>query len=290
MKSNGLRFENLAMRQAAMAAQRPYATATNPARHQTARYYKYSNIQVSMFRAPKGRFFVVEQTQTPQPIDQAKRTYVTLTFDHPLTNEEVAQIQLHHRAISAAYTVDLTSRPDWYHVDNGFTSRLAMDAQHGPLVDLARACLVGVPGRVFDLGCGNGALLKKICRDREDLFPYGVDSNVVAVEHARHLLPQFIQNFERRDIFDPLIWTGNKRYALAILMAGKLTQVSSSKATALLTCLAAKCDSLLLYVYPSWNGKSLETIIRQLGLRFERSIAGVAGIVAGTRPSPVPNP
>ena len=30
-------------------------------------------------------------------------------------------------------------------------------------------------GRVLDLGCGNGALLKKICEPRPNLIPLGVD-------------------------------------------------------------------------------------------------------------------
>lgn len=219
---------------------------------------------------------MAEETKPPQ----ASHTYVTLTFDHPVTNEEMKQMQMQHRAIGTAHIVDLqASRPDWYHVDNGFTSRQAMDAQHGPLVDMGRDCLVDVRGHVLDLGCGNGALLDKICTDSKDLVPCGVDLNNVALEHARQLFPRFAQNFERRDIFDPVIWSGTRRYELAILMAGRLREVEANKAAALLVSLAAHCNRLLLYVYPGWNGESLEDIILQSALRFERSIAGVAGIV-----------
>jgi SAM-dependent methyltransferase len=230
---------------------------------------------------------MAEETKPSQAADQAKHTYVTLTFDHPVTNEEVKQMQMQHRAFSAAHTVDLqTSRPDWYHIDNGFTSRHAMNAQHGPLVEMAHACLVGIHGHVLDLGCGNGALLQKICKEREDLIPCGVDLNIPALEHARQLFPRFARNFEHKDIFDPVIWSGTQCYALAILMAGRLKEAAPGRATALLACLTARCDRLLLYVYPSWNGESLETIIRRSGLSFEQSIAGVAGIVANDVYSP----
>lgn len=231
-----------------------------------------------------------EENDKQQSPDETTPTYVTFTFDHPVTNEEVKQMQMQHRAISAAHTVDLqVSRPDWYHVDNGFTSMHAMVAQHGPLVDIARDCLASASGHVLDLGCGNGALLGKICKDREDLVPCGVDLNTVALQHARELFPRFARNFEQRDIFDPLFWSGSQRYALAILMAGRLREVSASKATALLACLVGHCDRVLLYVYPSWKGESLERIVRQSGLRFEYSIAEVAGIVATDVSSPAPD-
>jgi SAM-dependent methyltransferase len=223
---------------------------------------------------------MAEETEKPQATDEVKHNYVTLTFDHPVTDEEVKQMQMQHRAISAAHTVDQqVSRPDWYHVDNGFTSLHAMVAQHGPLVDVARDCLASVSGHVLDLGCGNGALLGKMCKDREDLVPCGVDLNAVAIEHAQVLFPEFADNFEQRDIFDPLVWSGPRRYALALLMAGRLKEVSASKASALLACLVSRCDRVLLYVYPSWKGESLENIVRQSGLRFEYSLAGVACIV-----------
>jgi len=191
-------------------------------------------------------------------------------------------MQMQHGAIGACHTDPQAPRPDWYHADNGFTSRYAMDAQHGPLVDVARDCLAGVRGHVLDLGCGNGVLLGKICKDRDDLVPCGVDSNGVVLEHARQLFPQSAQNFKRRDIFDPVIWFGHRRYALAILMAGRLKEGVASKATALLACLAAHCDRLLLYVYPDWNGESLEKIVRHSGLWFDYSIVGVVGIVASS--------
>src|SRR5262249_60998040 len=52
--------------------------------------------------------------------------------------------------------------PDWYATDNGFGSVAAMDAAHEPIVAAAARVLGGAGGDVLDLGCGNGALLKKI--------------------------------------------------------------------------------------------------------------------------------
>jgi hypothetical protein len=80
-----------------------------------------------------GRSFFVaagsrRRSSNPLAIDQAKQTYVTLPFDHPLTDGEVKEIQIQHSAIAAVQTIDLHDfRPDWYHTDNGFTSHHAMD-------------------------------------------------------------------------------------------------------------------------------------------------------------------
>ena len=68
-----------------------------------------------------------------------------------------------------------SSAPSWYHRDNGFASPEAMSALQRPLVSLARRRLKGVTGHVLDLGCGNGALLAKICDGESGLIPHGVD-------------------------------------------------------------------------------------------------------------------
>jgi hypothetical protein len=174
-------------------------------------------------------------------------------------------------------------RPDWYHLDNGFSSRAAMDAQHRPLVALARRHLAGVRGHVLDLGCGNGALLQKICRDAEGLIPCGVDIQEGPLEHARALHPDFAAGFILRDFFDLTLWLDARRYAMVILMVGRLHEVSRNRAEALLTSITTRCDRLMVYAYRGWSREGLESLASRAGLQLQDSAEGSAGIVASLR-------
>src|SRR4029453_10011851 len=83
-----------------------------------------------------------------------------------------------------------TAPPEWYASDNGFSARAAMDEAHRPIVEMALTS-IGDAGAVIDLGCGNGALLKKICEARAGVIPFGVDVDESKLEHARLLQPAF---------------------------------------------------------------------------------------------------
>jgi hypothetical protein len=138
----------------------------------------------------------------------------------------------------------------WYYLDNGFSSLEAMSELHRPLVALARRKLNRLTGNILDLGCGNGALLAKICDGQDGLTPYGVDSSDLSLEHARELLPKFAQNFQQGDLFNCDRWFGGPRYALTLLMAGRLLEVERPVADRLLQTLRAKSDAILVYCYP----------------------------------------
>jgi SAM-dependent methyltransferase len=91
----------------------------------------------------------------------------------------------------------------WYHLDNGFSSATAMNELHEPIIALAGRTLTGVTGTVLDLGCGNAALLAKLCEGRSRLTPYGVDTSSAALAHAGVLLPRVAANFTLGDLFNP---------------------------------------------------------------------------------------
>src|SRR5437867_2880150 len=104
-------------------------------------------------------------------------------------------------------------------------TRAEMDTAHRPIVALATAALAGTGGNVLDLGCGNGALLKKMHEAIPDSVPFGIDIVRTHIEHAAELNPQFATNFISGDLFESdLIWPGGRTYALVILMPGRLLE------------------------------------------------------------------
>ena len=60
------------------------------------------------------------------------------------------------------------------------------------------------PGRVIDLGCGNGLLLRHLVENSEhELIPYGVDFIEESIEQARRdILPEFADNFVVANVRD----------------------------------------------------------------------------------------
>jgi trans-aconitate methyltransferase len=147
-----------------------------------------------------------------------------------------------------------------------------MRTLHEPIVAAARDAVANISGNVLDLGCGNAALVTRVCEGRSDLIPFGIDSNEVALEHARQLLPHLAENFVMGDIFDTELWdAGMRRYALALLMPGRLLEVPEESALRLLDRLRSSCARILLYAYPDWDKHRLGTIARQFGLELEES-------------------
>jgi 2-polyprenyl-3-methyl-5-hydroxy-6-metoxy-1,4-benzoquinol methylase len=159
--------------------------------------------------------------------------------------------------------------PAWYASDNGFSSRLAMDRAHQPIVELAVATLSGRGDNVLDLGCGNGALLQKILEANPDVVPFGLDFEAEPVEHARLLLPEYADNFRQGDMFQSdWPWSEGRRYALIILMPGRLLEVEPQRAAGLREQLREYCDQLLVYAYGDWLTRygNLQGLAEQAGL------------------------
>jgi 2-polyprenyl-3-methyl-5-hydroxy-6-metoxy-1,4-benzoquinol methylase len=192
------------------------------------------------------------------------------------TNFPYRRPQLFNISGSAAYQrgianplIDRANPPSWYALDNGFPSVSAMEDAHNPMVALTSGVLQGAQGRVLDLGCGNGALLKRLSESRPAVEMFGIDLERVRILHARQLNPRFSNNFIIGDMFtSTAFWENEFVYDLAILMPGRLLEVSSDEAAALLTRLRMRSKRLAVYAYGDWltryNG--LAELSHQAGL------------------------
>jgi 2-polyprenyl-3-methyl-5-hydroxy-6-metoxy-1,4-benzoquinol methylase len=144
-----------------------------------------------------------------------------------------------------------TAPPEWYASDNGFSARAAMDEAHRPIVEMAVASL-GDAGTVMDLGCGNGALLKKICEGRAGVIPFGMDTDESKLEHARLMQPAFSENFIAGNMFERIPIDADTVYSLVILMPGRLLEVDEVSAQRLREWLRGHFQRLLVYAYGEW--------------------------------------
>jgi hypothetical protein len=145
-----------------------------------------------------------------------------------------------------------------------------MKRLHEPILMLAQSALANVRGNVLDLGCGNACLLAGVCGNRDDLVPFGIDSNSAAIAHAKKLLPMFANNFSCGDLFELENWgCDSRRYALTIVMLGRLLEVPSEQAHGLLAHLQKYCSQVLWYAYPDWDEQALPTILDRFGLEIE---------------------
>src|SRR5262245_31352270 len=158
--------------------------------------------------------------------------------------------------------------PVWYATDNGFSSNIAMANHHEPIVKLATSALLKKAGNVLDLGCGNGALLRKIHQANPEIVPFGIDMDPSRVEHAYLVNPDFAHNFTAGDIFESdQVWPQGRRYALAIVMPGRFLEAGVEQAAKLHERLMEHCDQILVYAYGDWltRYQNLEGLARRTG-------------------------
>jgi len=174
------------------------------------------------------------------------------------------------------------SHPDWYASDNGFDSVIAMDQAHQPVVELALEMLGESGGNVLDLGCGNGALLKKIVEKNPKITPFGVEIDPERYQHIASVLPEFSKNFELADIFNSdTIFRCDRQFNLVILMPGRLLEADSKQTALLKQQLRKQTDHLLVYAYGDWLNKyrDLWGLANEVGLnllsRYTKKSAGL---------------
>jgi 2-polyprenyl-3-methyl-5-hydroxy-6-metoxy-1,4-benzoquinol methylase len=178
-----------------------------------------------------------------------------------------------------------TPPPAWYASDNGFNTRAAMDEAHRPIVELALETL-GESGAVLDLGCGNGALLKKIVDARPGVIPFGIDLDETKLAHARELQPAVAANFIAGNMFDGVPLDADTVYSLVLLMPGRLLEVDGTAAARLLDWLRGHVVHLIVYAYGEWLTRhgDLAGLAAQAGLTVtsvhRHGAAGLANLDA----------
>jgi hypothetical protein len=188
-------------------------------------------------------------------------------FPYKISRKPELRISASGRKRLAAVREVRAAQADWRFSDNGFNSQNDMDRFHGPLVKAAREVVTRAPGNVIDLGCGNGALVSKVCKGTE-CAPFGIDLAPTAIRHAAVLLPNHAVNFVVGNIFDSQLWA-HRRYRLSILMAGRLLEIPVKQARGTVQLLMSLCYHLLLYVYPGGSSTSLPGVARQIGINLK---------------------
>jgi SAM-dependent methyltransferase len=178
------------------------------------------------------------------------------------------------------------SYAEWYSTDNGFSTVAAMDSSHAAIAATANRLLAQTPGRVLDLGCGNGALLKRLADANPHIVPFGVDIGASRIAHARELLPDFAENFIAGNLFDAKsLWSEGQRYVLAMLMPGRLLEATPDEVALLKSRLKAQCDHVLIYAYGDWLTRfgELKDLAEAAGLEIvdidNRRAIGVARVI-----------
>ena len=224
--------------------------------------------------------FIVRRRGRRTPEEAA--TGLTFPFRSP-ERHEVSHSMSFRRGLDApiAPYADL---PDWYAADNGFKTRTAMDEAHRPIVELAWT-LLGDGGSIFDLGCGNGALLKKICDGRPHVIPFGIDTQSSKLEHARQLQPAFVENFVAGNMFEGIPLDADTVYSLVLLMPGRLIEADEVSARRLKTWLRGHFHHLLVYAYDEWltRHNGLAGLAARAGLTLVSAHAsGAAGLAVLT--------
>ncbi len=162
------------------------------------------------------------------------------------------------------------SLPAWHYTDNGFQSADGMNRAHQPLIDVAKQTLQSTSGSILDLGCGNAALLLKICKDKSDFIPYGVEIHESKILHGQTLIPEYPDNLFVGDIFDSSGMWRNQQYDLVILMLGRLLEVDDLTRENLKNWLLISAKNIIVYVYPDYlqQDQTLSTLAEKAGIEL----------------------
>jgi SAM-dependent methyltransferase len=191
-----------------------------------------------------------------------------------ITSSRAFQSGLENPIMVVDEPAEFLKAPDYFR-DNGFSSRYAMDRSHRPIVDLVCNTLRGRASspedrlRVLDLGCGNGALVRKIAELHPGVVPAGIDFSPEKIARARQWQRQFEGEFRVGNLFDAEAPEGGENH-LTILMLGRLIEVPTSTVREFLERLRLRTRYLLVYAYDDYIKQfgSLSSMAAQVGVRL----------------------
>ena len=155
--------------------------------------------------------------------------------------------------------------PTWE--DNGFSSREAMEGAHQVV-----ATAVGRVATAIDLGCGDGALLARLNGTRQAV---GIDHDAGRVARGRRRHPELFLEESRLERF--MVPKGP--FDVALLMPGRLLELSLAEASALRRTLPQIAKRLIVYAYGDWLEQhgSLMHLTRVTGLgELQRRFRGAS--------------
>jgi hypothetical protein len=191
-----------------------------------------------------------------------------LTFPYQMRPIPIGRSRAYRQGLDSPVQA-LRIQPAWYHTDNGFSSRWAMDLAHRRILPVAGQALVAAgPAAVADLGCGNGALLRLLREEAEPaLRPFGIDVEVERIAHARRLFPDHANNFVIGDLFkDQAMWPDGRRYRLVLLGVRRLEEANPQTVESLLGKVSEHADLILLYAYHQLTESGILGLLQSLQL------------------------
>jgi len=163
---------------------------------------------------------------------------------------------------------------EWLWTDNGFAEPTAMRRAHRQLINVLEGDVPRGLG-VFDLGCGNGLLVRKLKQRRPDIRIGGIDANPSAIGH----IPALAGHFRTCRIEDLETW--RVRGATAFLLnPARLLEMEPETARTLLAVLAPQ--KVYLYAYPDWTQQeSLPELAARAGFGEIRMLAHTPDVSVG---------
>jgi SAM-dependent methyltransferase len=233
--------------------------------------------------------YVVDYRGDPGSYPEVGATGLNFPYRAPgterLSNSRAFQLGLDN-PIQEVLPSDTLLNAPWYATDNGFTTRYAMDRSHLPMVERVRILLGGPLAdcsrlKVLDLGCGNGALLRKISSLHPAVVPVGLDLDPEKIGHARQLFGIRAADFLVSDLFSPRAFGDEgERFFLVILMLGRLVEVPLERAAEFLIRLRNCSEHVLVYAYEDYVRQSgaLSAMAARVGifLRHQEATANVS--------------
>jgi len=192
-------------------------------------------------------------------------------------NNQVASRRAHRDRLVELRRID-DEQPS-IHELNGFATARTMEINHFAVERAVRAAIGGRRNaKLLDVGCGEGALLRRLARGYDQVATVGVERQPRLVQLARqrgganqrflvgeaHELQSWL---EPSDMFD-----------VGIVMIGRLLELQDS---GLLDVLVNHTLSLVLYAYPGWSrsGMQLEEALETVGLVPIAVHSGIAALV-----------